>query len=107
MEGWNEAQTDPLDDQYWDYYEEGELIHYERCLLGCLLLHPLTMGAISNALDDHIYKYDPSLNIVSKDQLHPIVPVLDDCSIMVLQTVPPADLWDADEIVDIGVADEI
>lgn len=39
--------------------------------------------------------------------MRPIVPVPDDYSIMVLESAPPADLWDVDEVVDVSVGNEV
>lgn len=61
-------------EQYWGCYEDDEStsseeegpIHYKRQPLKDLF-HPPTMGAISNIINDHIYEYDPSNNIVSEE----------------------------------------
>ncbi|XP_058218591.1 uncharacterized protein LOC131329475 [Rhododendron vialii] len=91
-----------VDEQYWSYYQEGESVPDVHCPLKAML--PL-VNSISNAVDDRIREFNPSLNIVSVDQPCPIVTAPgDDCSIMVLQGAPPDDLWEVDEIVDVGRA---
>ncbi|KAI8555210.1 hypothetical protein RHMOL_Rhmol05G0157200 [Rhododendron molle] len=63
------------------------------------------ISSISNTVHDCIRKFDPTLNIVSVEQPRPFVATPnDDCTSMVLQAAPLDDLWEVDEIVDVGKA---
>lgn len=83
------VQNDVID-QYWDCYEEGELIHYEHRPLGCVF-HPPTMDAFSNVINDYIYEDEPTFNFVFAELLCLVVPILEDCSITILESVLPLD----------------
>lgn len=61
------------------------------------------INSISNDVDDSIREFDLSLNIVSVEHPRLIGATPDDdYCIMVLQATPPDDLWEVDEIVDVG-----
>ncbi|KAI8560167.1 hypothetical protein RHMOL_Rhmol04G0234900 [Rhododendron molle] len=79
-----------IDEQYLSYYAEGELIPDERRPFGAML--PL-ISSISNAVDDHICEFDPTLNIVSAEQPR--------------SASPPVNLWDVNTVVDVVVGDEV
>lgn len=85
----DQVQND-VAEQYWGCYEQGEPIHYEHRPLG-EMFHLPTMGALSNAIDDYIYKDDPTFNFASAELLGPVVPILEDCSLTILESIPPAD----------------
>ncbi|KAI8547492.1 hypothetical protein RHMOL_Rhmol07G0200000 [Rhododendron molle] len=87
-----------IDEKYLSYYVEGEIILNRRRQLGAVL--PI-VDSISDAVHECDHGCDPTLNIVSVEESRPYVAPSDDCAIMVLN-VPPDDLWDVDEIIDIG-----
>ncbi|KAI8530248.1 hypothetical protein RHMOL_Rhmol11G0041600 [Rhododendron molle] len=61
------------------------------------------VNLISNAVDDCVHEFNPTLNIFSVDQPYMYVTApSDDCFIMVLQTALPDDLREVDEIVNVG-----
>ncbi|KAI8535424.1 hypothetical protein RHMOL_Rhmol10G0172700 [Rhododendron molle] len=66
-----------------------------------------TINRLVNSVMDP--EYDPTLNILDEGLPHPVVLYSEeeDCSIMVTDLVPPTDLWDVDEIVDIQVGTEV
>ncbi|KAI8529807.1 hypothetical protein RHMOL_Rhmol11G0002400 [Rhododendron molle] len=70
------------------------------------LCHTTFSSVLDSVCDaDH----DPCPYIVSEEFLCPDVPYPSnrDCSIMVTDLVPPAILWDVDEIVDIQIVTEV
>ncbi|KAI8550461.1 hypothetical protein RHMOL_Rhmol06G0108300 [Rhododendron molle] len=75
-----------------------EIIPNRRCQLGAIL-H--LVDSISDIVHECDHGCDPTLNIVFVEEPRPYVASGDDCFVMVLNTLPD-DLWDVDEIVDIG-----
>ncbi|KAI8568518.1 hypothetical protein RHMOL_Rhmol02G0206800 [Rhododendron molle] len=55
------------------------------------MFHLLTMGALSNAIDENIYEDKPTFNFASVELLYPVVPISEDCSITVWESISPAD----------------
>ncbi|KAI8530374.1 hypothetical protein RHMOL_Rhmol11G0053100 [Rhododendron molle] len=90
-----------IDEKYLSYYVEGEIIPNEHRQLGAVL--PL-VDSISDAIHECDYGCDPTLSVVSMGEPRPYIAPSNDCAIMVLQTAPPDDLWEVDEIVNIGRA---
>lgn len=89
-----------IDERYLSYYVEGEIIPNERRQLGVVL--PL-INSISNVVHECVPECNPTSNIVSVEESCLFVAPSNDCTIMVLN-MPPNDLWDVDEIVDLGKA---
>ncbi|KAI8547477.1 hypothetical protein RHMOL_Rhmol07G0199100 [Rhododendron molle] len=86
------------------HFVEDDLVQEETRVLGeCFF--PSTINRLVNSVADPMYY--PVVNIIDENQPHPVVSPPEDCSIMVTDLVPPADLWDVDEIVDVQVGAEV
>ncbi|KAI8568214.1 hypothetical protein RHMOL_Rhmol02G0180600 [Rhododendron molle] len=86
------------------HFVEDDLVQEETRVLGeCFL--PSTIDKLVDSVADPTY--DPVLNIIDEDQPHLVVSPPEDYSIMVTDLVPPVDLWDVDEIVDVQVGAEV
>ncbi|KAI8524817.1 hypothetical protein RHMOL_Rhmol13G0179500 [Rhododendron molle] len=90
--------------EHMTHFSEDDLVQKETRVLGeCFL--PSTINRLVASVADPAY--DPVLNIIDEDQPRPVVFPPKDCSVMVTGLVPPADLWNMDEIVDVQVGAEV
>ncbi|KAI8555262.1 hypothetical protein RHMOL_Rhmol05G0161200 [Rhododendron molle] len=89
---------------YLQHYVEDNLVQEEPRILGD---HVSTFNSVFDSVCDA--DHDPCSYITDGRLPRPVVPYPNnkDCSIMVTDLVPPANLWDVDEVVDIQVGTEV
>ncbi|KAI8551462.1 hypothetical protein RHMOL_Rhmol06G0187900 [Rhododendron molle] len=87
--------------EYMTHFVENDLVQEETRVLGeCFF--PSTINRLVDSVP--LPAYDPVLNIIDEDQPRPVVSPPEDFSVMVTDLIPPANLWDVGEIVDVQPA---